>query len=125
VTMRTPAVKAMGRLRRGLLTSPAILPASHHPPKQKKALMAAPAMAPMSGSDPLRRNVSGARLARVAWPETSAQPTSPASTGTLSQLRAVMKPLERRVPAKLIAPSASRMSAGSEAASHPGSGTSD
>ena len=33
------------RLRDGLRTSPAILPASHHPPKQKKALMAAPAMA--------------------------------------------------------------------------------
>ncbi len=54
-TISTPAVKAMGNVRRGLRTSPAILPASHHPPKQKKALMAAPAMAPMSGSAPARR----------------------------------------------------------------------
>ena len=43
-----------------------LFPASHQPPKQKKALMAAPAMASMRGSEPGRRMVSGARLAMVA-----------------------------------------------------------
>ena len=57
------------------------------------------AMASMSGSDPGLRSVSGARLAIVAWPETSAQPTRAISKGTLSQLSVVMTPLDRRVPA--------------------------
>src|SRR6266568_2403550 len=98
VTINTPPENAIGRLRDGLRTSPAIFPASHQPPKQKKALMAAPAIASISGSEPVRRAVRGARLAIVARPETSAQPTSDASTGILSQFRTVITPLLKRVP---------------------------
>src|SRR6266700_3981326 len=96
--MSTPPENAIGRLRDGSRTSPAIFPASHQPPKQKKALMAAPAIASINGSDPARRAVSGARLAIVAWPETRAHPTSEPRTGTLSQLSVVITLLLKRVP---------------------------
>src|ERR1700760_2243743 len=96
--MSTPPEKATARLRDGLRTSPAILPASHQPPKQKKALMVAPAIASINGSEPGRRTDSGTTLAIVAWPERNAHPTSAASTGTLSQLRTVVTPLLKRVP---------------------------
>ena len=45
MTSMTPPVNASGRLRFGLRISPAILLASHQPPKLKKAFMVAPAMA--------------------------------------------------------------------------------
>src|SRR5208337_528213 len=76
VTTSTPPVKAMGSVRFGSRTSPAILPASHQPPKQKKALIAAPAIASISGSAPPRRAVRGARFDARACPDSKAHPTN-------------------------------------------------
>ena len=49
---RDAADKCNGQVRLGLRISPAILLASHQPPKLKKALMTPPAIAGKSGSEP-------------------------------------------------------------------------
>jgi hypothetical protein len=51
VTSATPPISAGGRVRRGLTTSPLILPRSHQPPNAKNAAIIAPPSAAPAGID--------------------------------------------------------------------------
>src|SRR6202166_4207122 len=115
VTRVTPPTNARGRVRLGFRISPAILLASHQPPKLKNALITPPAIAGNSASDPGRRTVKGTRLAIWAWPETTAQPTSANRIKSLKPLTNDMTAALKRVPMRLMAPNRQSSKAGATA----------
>ena len=98
MTIVTPPTKAMGKVCFGLRTSPAILLASHQPPKLKNALMTA---AGDRRKDWVRAGAAfgkGSRLLNMCMTDTTAQPTSANRIASLRALTNDMITALKRVP---------------------------
>src|SRR3990172_8817290 len=125
VTSATPAANASGRFREGLRTSPAILEASHQPPKEKNAETKPPASAPRRGSEPGARRDNGKRAWGFPSPAKSPKDASAKRAAILSAVTATSAPAASRVPSA-VSPARTRMDATARArAPHGVKGTRD
>src|ERR1035438_8244264 len=81
-----PNNRARGRVRPGSRTSPAILPTSHHPPKEKNAPTTPTPSAGANGNDPGRCATKGAKFDHDPSRKAKAQIVRKPSRPSLSQV---------------------------------------